>query len=153
MPINFVDGDLFTSDADIIGHGVNCVGRMNAGIATGFRDRFSKMHTKYVQLCDSVPADRLIGHASLHVNTGFPYDGPRIIANLFTQLQPGPCAEYKHVMRSINETTIFMLQNNLHSLALPRIGCGLGGLDWSTMQNHLCAFDDLPLNITIYSKD
>lgn len=45
-------GDLFEQeDAEAIGHGVNCKGKMGSGIAVTFRDTFEEMHEKYVDLC------------------------------------------------------------------------------------------------------
>lgn len=45
------------------------------------------------------------------------------------------------------------LENNVHQLAMPRIGCGLDRLDWnqvSKLIQHIFADDDI--EITIYTQ-
>ena len=51
MPVRFVSGDLFLSRAQTLPHGVNCRGRMGAGIALDFRRRFPEMFEEYRRRC------------------------------------------------------------------------------------------------------
>lgn len=45
------EGDIFTSTAQALGHGVNVCGLMGAGIALQFRKRFPDMYLEYQKHC------------------------------------------------------------------------------------------------------
>lgn len=52
MSVEYICGDLFLSQAQTLAHGVNCRGRMGAGIDVEFRRRFPKMYKEYRQRCN-----------------------------------------------------------------------------------------------------
>lgn len=133
-------GDIFTSTADAIGHGVNCHGLMAAGIAKAVRakmpDRFYADYNTLCQLYD------MQGEFNISVNdeTGL------TIVNLYTQVFPGPNAEYRLLVSSMarfimeNDSVLNDQDNYFESIALPRIGCGIGGLDWNIVKPILQGF-------------
>ncbi len=47
MPIKIIDGDLFTTNAKIICHQVNCQGEMNTGVAQQVREKFPHVYEEY----------------------------------------------------------------------------------------------------------
>ncbi len=51
MAVEYVSGDLFLSRAQTLAHGVNCAGKMGAGIAKEFKKQFPAMFQRYKQLC------------------------------------------------------------------------------------------------------
>lgn len=51
MVVEYVSGDLFETQCQTIGHGVNCRGRMGAGVAVEFRRRFPEMYQEYRRRC------------------------------------------------------------------------------------------------------
>lgn len=151
------EGNIFDSEADIIGHGTNTEGVMGSGIAVQFRDKFPTMHRDYVRLCRNIPNERLVGTAVLWGN----YDGEgsewgryplAYVANIFSQDLPGPHAKYEWAIKGINQVINFAIQNDLGTIALPQIGCGVGGLNWDTMLEHLDEhFADAPLVIELWT--
>lgn len=139
-------GDLFTSDADIIGHGTNCIGIMGSGIALQFKQRYPLMHSQYKNLCKYIPVNELVGSGIVCLMEDKP------IANIFSQDLPGKHAKYEWAISGIKQVEQFMLQNNMRNLALPQIGCGIGGLKWPIMQAHLNAyFEDSYINLELWS--
>lgn len=121
-------GDLFENKhgAECLGHGTNCMGVMGAGIAPHFKSRWPKMFEEYATYCKNHGAE-LAGHCTFHNP-----EGPRIV-NLYTQVNTGPDAKIEHVKAAFTEAVAKMDKLGLRYLAIPAIGCGIGGLDFVTV--------------------
>lgn len=130
MSLVFIEGDMFSSKADILCHQVNCMGRMGSGIAKTVRKKFPTVYNEYMNLChsDGVTPDNLLGYVQ------FVKCGTQIIANLFAQRNYGydgelytSYAAFQNCLRQIREK-----YPPGTSIAFPYgIGCGLGGGQWS----------------------
>lgn len=136
-------GDLFTTDSNYIGHGVNCKGAMRAGIATQFSTRFPQMYHEYKQTCR---------FGGLHPGEVFLYhDDEFDIANIASQYRPGNDARYSWVLKGIKEALDLGIGQH-KSLSIPRIGCGIGGLEWEVLKEDLFyQLSDHPVDLIIYS--
>jgi O-acetyl-ADP-ribose deacetylase (regulator of RNase III) len=145
VTIGFATGDLFTPDewkhqpsdfevhrtdapVDAIGHGVNCFGAMGSGIAVAFRQKFPEMYEKYKLMCDE---------AFLKPGMVYPwldrthFDGQNLfIFNIASQFRPGADANLDYLESGLLYCRFYMRQRGLKHLALPRIGAGIGGLEW-----------------------
>lgn len=136
MTLSYVHGDLFDSGSPAIAHGVNCRGVMGAGIAVGFKQRYPTMYQHYQAMCDQ-------GH--LILGQVFPWYAEHerpVIFNLATQIEPGPNARYSGVMQSV-DTMLLMAQNKgISQVAIPQIGCGIGGLEWPQVEGILLALTE-----------
>ena len=143
--IRELNGDLFDSRADIIGHGVNTHGVMGAGIAVAFKNRYPDMYERYKAICEQnllVP-----GEVYFYV----PESGP-VVANIASQDKPGPNARYGWAMNAIGKVIDYAEHYNLNTIAIPRIGCGIGGLDWKSMRYELASrFHDRSVDIEVWS--
>jgi O-acetyl-ADP-ribose deacetylase (regulator of RNase III) len=120
-------------------HGVNCKGVMGSGIAKVLRDKYPGIYKEYKALCDARGVDNLglvdvvainssvllvincFTQASFGYNKTIKYADQNAIRNCFDILVDG--------LYYIYQTTSGMLPETIY---LPRIGCGLGGLDWET---------------------
>lgn len=134
--IEFVTGDIFNTDCDIIAHQVNCKGVMGAGIALSVKKRYYHVYDIYKQYCSSMPYEDLLGRTQL-VDTK---DG-RYIANMFSQLDYGSGKKFTNytAFETCCETlrNIIIQRNNnkeffrTWSIAFPyKIGCNRGGGNW-----------------------
>jgi O-acetyl-ADP-ribose deacetylase (regulator of RNase III) len=116
-------GDLFTSDCPALGHGVNTLGSMGAGIAVEFRRRWPAMYDAYRAECRSgrlQPGGVFVWQAD-----------DRLIVNLATQRGVGRGAARLEWVRAAAKQ---VAQLSLDGLALPRIGAGMGGLRWADVR-------------------
>lgn len=118
-------GDVFTSTAPALAHGVNVDGLMTGGIAPYFRDKFPVMHDQYLRHCES--GDLQAG--------GFFYwpagiDGDKHVFNLASQDRPGPSARLEWLHTALDGALAQADEEGIETIAMPRIGCGVGGLDW-----------------------
>ncbi len=130
MTFREVTGDLLSSGFDTIGHGVNLRGVMGAGIAKTIANRWPTVVAPYRAACRS-------GRLSLGGYQGHEApDGP-IIYNLATQRHTGPNAELWAVRASVAAALDDVERRGRGGLAIPRIGCGIGGLKWSEVREVL----------------
>lgn len=123
-------GDLFSTSAHAIGHGVNVDGAMASGIAVQFRDRFPEMHEEYKKLCKTgelAPGGLMVYEA-----------GPGLyVYNIASQDRPGPNASYEWLAEGFRRALAVAEADGLTRIALPRIGSGIGGLDARMVESML----------------
>lgn len=145
--IKYVNGDLFTSDADVICHQVNCQGVMGSGVAKQVREKYPTVYQYYKALCDNdkkvmathgLTKTTLLGRAQVVPKKDYfvdEYQDKQKIANLFAQEfygYDGNCyTDYDALRRAlafINE------RFRGKSVAMPYLmGCHRGGGDWSVV--------------------
>jgi len=121
-------GDLFAQeDLKALAHGCNCAGAMGKGIAVGFKERYPQMYKLYQSFCKAgaVPGEV------------FPYydrDTDVVIYNLMTQRHWTTPATIEAIEQSVR-TMMEMLQDiQIKTVGIPKIGCGLGGLNWDDVR-------------------
>ena len=127
-------GDLLGSGLQAVGHGVNTVGAMGAGIAVQFRRRWPAMYDQYREECRS-------GH--LKPGSVFVwYEEPVVVYNLATQPFPGPCAQLSYIASAVRGMLADASDRAISTVGLPRLGAGYGGLEWGPVKALL---DDIVL--------
>lgn len=122
--------DLFKQGAfQLIAHGANCCNVMGAGIAGQIREQFPEAYDADTAFYERVKglnescARGLAGNIST-VNTGY-----GVIANLYTQLVPGPHASYTLLQNSLENLNRWCKGRSITRVGLPLLGAGIGGLD------------------------
>ncbi len=139
MPIRFVTGDLFSTDAKYICHQVNCQGKMGSGVAKQVREKFPMVFENYKAVCDRGKEDSRahgLGHSVLLGDIQIitvHNDKEQSICNLFAQDRYGYNGE-RYTSYDAFYTCMSKLMRVIPTterIAIPyRIGCGLGGGDW-----------------------
>lgn len=144
MPVIFVRGDLFLSGAQTLGHGVNCRGKMGAGIATEFRRRFPEMFEAYREICRT---------GELEPGRYFLWkESTPWVLNLATQASTHG-ARPEFVRDALHAFARRCEAEGVTSLALPRLAAGLGGLAWEEVRAILEeAFAELPIPVHVYEE-
>ena len=127
MPVEFVSGDLFKDTSlDGLAHGCNCAGAMGKGIATEFRRRFPKMYEEYHRLCKA--NEFQLGDVFVWTQSS------PVVFNLGTQKTWRTKAELSAIERSVGEMIRIAGRTGIGRIGLPRIGAGLGGLEWEEVK-------------------
>lgn len=137
-------GDLFEASTKAIGHGVNTKGAMASGIAVVFRDQNPAMHTAYLEVCE---------RGSLQAGDVLAWPGQdHFILNMFTQVNPGADASLEHIESSLRKASQICHNVGVTSLGIPRIGSGVGGLDWDSEVRPLLdrIVPELPIDVEVY---
>ena len=96
--------DIFKSGCQVLVNPVNCVGVMGKGLALQFKNKYFNMYFT---------------------------DNDTVIANIATKNHWMDKSRYEWVQKGIHELHEIMTAMNYKSVAIPRIGCGLGGLEWN----------------------
>lgn len=121
------EGNIFNlQNISNFAHGCNCAGAMGKGIALQFKDRFPKMYIEYKKLCKE-------GLFSLGDVYTYNYDNGTIF-NLGTQTTWKTKADINAIESSLIKMLSYAQQNNIFKIALPKIGAGLGGLNWNDVK-------------------
>lgn len=125
------NGDVFTTEATFIAHGCNVDGVMGAGVAATVRSRYPSIYEAYKYVCDT-------GRFKVGDCYALMASDGKVILNLATQDRPGPHARYEWVaealMEAASEAEGMMPEQDSILIAMPEIGCGIGGLDWEQVQ-------------------
>ncbi len=124
--IDFVRGDLFEADVEAIVNAVNCVGVMGKGIALEFKKRFPDNFKAYKTACDA--RELQLGRVLIH-DQG-PTTKPRYIVNFPTKNHWRDASRLEDVRSGLDSLAAEIQRWQIASIAIPALGCGLGGLAW-----------------------
>jgi len=109
-------------------HGCNAQGVMNSGVAKTFREKYPQAFEKY-------RSDLANKHVSLGCVSFYNLDADRniVLASTITQQFYGndgkKYASYDAIRTVMSDCMTISLFCNI-DIVMPKIGCGLGGLDW-----------------------
>jgi O-acetyl-ADP-ribose deacetylase (regulator of RNase III) len=127
--------DLTLVQHGMIAHGVNCQGKMGAGLALAIKETYPIAFQYYKELCDpQTDKALLLGTCQIINVTPTCHDQPIFIANCFTQVHYGRTGIYASTLaieKSLRHALPYAKNWGL-PFYMPPIGCGLGGLDWET---------------------
>ena len=138
-------GDLFNSRAQTLVNTVNCVGVMGKGVAEQFKLRFPEMFEDYKSRTDRKA-----------VRIGEPYlyrdqSGARII-NFPTKDHWRSPSRIADIERGLDYLAAHAAEWGVRSMALPPLGCGNGGLEWSEVGPLIYRkLHRLPIDIEVYA--
>jgi len=129
MPVEYRSGNLFEYQGSLA-HGVNGVGAMGKGIAIKFKSDFPLMYKEYAAICQ---AGKLhLGNVYCWRVTKHSGELERYVYNLCIKSHWSQPAEEDAIKRSLSNMVKHMEKNSITEVALPRIGAGLGQLDWES---------------------
>lgn len=150
MPLEFFSGNIFESGADALVNPVNCVGVMGAGLAAQFRQRYpAEMFDGYRDLCwkgDMKPG-------SIHI-----YQAEELPHVIFvpTKQHWMDRSSYDTIDLGLRLLRQILLSNQegYDTVAVPPIGCGLGGLDWNIVSIMISKYlNDVDVYVKVYRKE
>ena len=132
--IEYLEGDIFATEADIRVNTVNCVGAMGAGVALAFKRRNPDMFKAYQADCKSGK----VRNGEMHVWK--PLMGDWIV-NFPTKRDWRDPSRYEDIESGLVALRKYLTEQGSVSVALPALGCGNGDLDWkrvsSMIEDHL----------------
>jgi O-acetyl-ADP-ribose deacetylase (regulator of RNase III) len=123
-------GDIFKADAEALVNTVNCVGFMGRGIAAQFKRAFPKNFAEYAAACKrgDVQPGRMLTVATEQLV------GPRYIINFPTKRHWRGKSRMEDIERGLVALIAEVERLRLRSIAIPPLGCGLGGLEWQEVR-------------------
>jgi O-acetyl-ADP-ribose deacetylase (regulator of RNase III) len=125
VSVIFKEGDLTLDSADVLVNTVNCVGVMGKGLALKFKNKWPEYFKDYKVYCDN--NELQIG--TLHqycINTG-----QTLLSFPTKQHWRNPSQTWfvQTGLKALEE----LLKDFDGSIAVPKLGCGLGGLKWTVV--------------------
>lgn len=135
MSIKFIKRDVCNVERGIVAQGVNCQGVMGSGVAKVLRAKDERIFEQYKQVCDLHADDRAQMLGMVHIVDIGPIEGELYVANCFTQEYYGKDGKVYASLNAVKESLLAVLEAAVGMqlpVYMPRIGCGLGGLDWDT---------------------
>lgn len=125
--IREAEGNLLRADVDALVNTVNTVGIMGKGIALQFKRSYPAMFKDYERAAKAGDLD--IGR--MHVWETGALDGPRFIINFPTKRHWRAPSRLADIDAGLVDLVRVIREYGIRSIAVPPLGCGHGGLDWS----------------------
>ena len=140
------NGNIFNSSCEFLINPVNTVGVMGKGLALQFKNLFPNNFVKYRQHC--LNGNLTIG--KLLITT----ENNKKIINFPTKEDWRNPSKLEYIILGLEKLEIAIERFNIKSIAFPKIGCSLGGLDWNTVLPEIIKFferisDDIVIEIYI----
>jgi O-acetyl-ADP-ribose deacetylase (regulator of RNase III)/uncharacterized protein YwgA len=143
--INVVVGDIFDSGVQTLVNTVNCVGVMGKGLALEFRRRYPEMYDDYVDRCS---------RDEVHLGQPYIYRYvvPPCILLFPTKQHWRSLSRLADIQAGLSYLAAHYREWGITSIAVPPLGCGLGGLDWSIVGPTLYqGLSELDIDVRLYA--
>ena len=124
--IELTEGNLLTTDAEALVNTVNCVGYMGKGIALQFKQAFPDNFKAYEKACRAKqvrPGRMFVYKTDLMFN-------PKYIINFPTKRHWRGKSRLEDIQAGLDALIDEVKRLDIQSIAMPPLGCGLGGLEW-----------------------
>lgn len=128
--IRYTTGNLLEAKTEALVNTVNTVGIMGKGIALMFREAFDENFRAYLAACKQ--GEVRTGH--MFVTERSAVLGPRWIVNFPTKQDWRTKTRLPWVVDGLTDLRRVIVDNGIRSIALPPLGCGNGGLDWTEVR-------------------
>lgn len=128
--IKYVSGDIFQSKCEAIVNPVNCIGVMGAGLALAFKERYPENFDAYKKACET---------KELHLSKSFFFEltspeNPKWIINFPTKQDWRNPSKIAWIRFGLLRLAKELVSRNIKSIAIPKLGCGKGGLEWDEVR-------------------
>lgn len=139
--IELAKGNILQADAEALVNTVNCIGFMGKGIALQFKQAFPANFKAYESACHAgavQPGRMFIFDSERLIN-------PRYVINFPTKRHWRGKSQLADIRSGLQALVGDVRRLGIQSIAVPPLGCGLGGLDWRQVRPLIeQAFSELP---------
>lgn len=148
--IEFTKGNIVEADTEAVVNTVNCLGVCGKGVALEFKKVFPDNYKAYRKHCE----DRRLkpGKLFVYVQSRGKELGNLVIINLATKDNWRNDSRIEWIKNGLEELRNLIVDLQLCSVAMPKIGCGNGNLSWDEVKQLVIEFaESLPkTRIVVY---
>lgn len=145
--ITFTKGNLLEAQTEALVNTVNTVGVMGKGIALMFKERFAENYRLYASACKA----KELRTGKMFITAVHELDGPRWIVNFPTKQHWRAPSRLEWIVEGLQDLRNFLLEKRIRSIAIPPLGAGNGGLDWTAVREQIeIALGDLEAEILVF---
>lgn len=141
--LEYIEGDIFDSPAQVIVNTVNTVGVMGKGLALAFKQRYPDMFQAYRTACEKHQLS--IGKLMLF------YEADHWVLLFPTKENWRNPSKPEYLEKGLMKFAACYAEKGISSVAFPRLGCGNGELDWGLVRPLMERYlKPLPIDVYIY---
>ncbi len=152
--VKMIKGDITETDCELIAHGVNCQNKMGSGVAKALFIRWPEVKKSYHRSFD----ERFCFFHPHEILSNVQFDiieKGRAIAHCFTQQNYGYDGQiyidYDALEDCLDIVKCEARDAGIYEIAMPKIGCGLAGGDWSIVKKIIeNVFLDSEITVKVY---
>ena len=121
------NGDIFKSKCEALVNPVNIKGIMGKGLALAFKTKYPAHFENYKRACQNgeMTTEKVLAYQEIN--------GPMIIC-LATKADWRDSSKIEYVSAGLDDLINQIKALGIRSIAIPKLGCGLGGLDWGKVR-------------------
>ena len=143
--IEYIEGNIFDSPAQVIVNPVNTVGVMGKGIALSFKQRYPEMFQRYKVICEK--HQLTIGKLMLF------YEADHWLLLFPTKENWRNPSKLEYIEKGLMKFVSTYAEKGINSIAFPCLGCGNGELNWNDVKPLMEKYlNPLPIDVYIYLR-
>ncbi|MBN2907921.1 macro domain-containing protein [Polycladomyces sp. WAk] len=120
--IRYVRGNILEADVEALVNPVNCVGVMGKGLAFAFKAAYPANFAAYVLACQT---------GKMKPGAVYPvFERGKWILNFPTKKHWRQKSRLEYIETGLRDLVRVIETKGIECIAVPALGCGLGGLDW-----------------------
>jgi O-acetyl-ADP-ribose deacetylase (regulator of RNase III) len=128
-------GDILAAPVEALVNTVNCVGVMGRGIALQFKNAFPDNYKQYAQACKR----KEVQPGRMFITSTGLLQGPHYIINFPTKRHWRGKSRLEDIETGLVDLVRAIEELGITSIAIPPLGCGLGGLAWPVVNSQINA--------------
>jgi O-acetyl-ADP-ribose deacetylase (regulator of RNase III) len=146
--IRFTTGDMMTSNTEALVNTVNCVGIMGRGVALQFKNAYPENFKAYAVACSK----QEVQPGKMFVFETHSFANPKYIINFPTKRHWKGKSRLEDIENGLIDLLQVIRDKQIKSVAIPPLGSGLGGLDWSIVRQKIeSALEELgDVEVTVF---
>ncbi|WP_375563070.1 macro domain-containing protein [Bernardetia sp. OM2101] len=128
--MNYTKGNILESNTEVIINPVNTVGVMGKGLALAFKKQFPHNYKIYKEACKNQAID--IGKLLLVDESTL--EQKKFVINFPTKKHWRSSSKIEYIEEGLKDLVRIIETQKFESMAVPALGCGLGGLEWGSVK-------------------
>lgn len=128
--MNYTQGNILDTDMEVIINPVNTFGVMGKGLALQFKQKFPHNYKVYKEACKN----QTIAIGKLLLVDESDLEQKKYIINFPTKKHWRSPSQIEYIEEGLKDLVRIIKENTFESIAIPALGCGLGGLKWEEVK-------------------